>query len=138
MGDTVRVQQLLCIGKKCLAIDSVRVGAKEAVGIRKLQREFWKADHFLEHPIMPGTQIIEGMGQTALAYLRCTQKKAVVLSDIERASFRKPVKPNQIIEYHVYEMERWDNKRRFHAIAVVNTQEVASAELVFALLEKLP
>ena len=61
--------------------------------------------HFPGHPIYPGVMIIEGMAQAGgvLAFKSTTDEdlseKVVYFMSIDKAKFRKPVRPGDRLEY---------------------------------------
>src|SRR4051812_33439941 len=62
------------------------------------------AGHFPGRPIMPGVLLVEGMAQTAgalCARMVTPRPKAVYFMTIDKAKFRKPVLPGDVVEYHM-------------------------------------
>ena len=63
--------------------------------------------HFPGHPIYPGVMIIEGMAQAGgvLAFKSTTDEdlseKVVYFMSIDKAKFRKPVRPGDRLEYKI-------------------------------------
>ena len=63
--------------------------------------------HFPGHPIYPGVMIIEGMAQAGgvLAFKSTTDEdlseKVVYFMSIDKAKFRKPVRPGDKLEYKI-------------------------------------
>src|ERR1700692_1289269 len=62
--------------------------------------------HFPGQPVMPGVLVIEAMAQTAGAIWRLSRgydnpPKSVLFLTIDKAKFRRPVVPGDVIEIHV-------------------------------------
>ncbi|MEE8409194.1 MAG: 3-hydroxyacyl-ACP dehydratase FabZ [Myxococcota bacterium] len=87
-----------------LLIDEVlRCDNESIVAVRtfRADEEFFRG-HFPDNPIVPGVLLIEGMAQ-ALAYLAMhgASSNVVYLTGIDRARFRKPVRPGDRVEFEV-------------------------------------
>ena len=67
--------------------------------------EYFFKGHFPENPIVPGVIIIEAMAQTAgvvVSYkLREFEEKSVLFMSVNKAKFRKPILPNEIVSFEV-------------------------------------
>jgi 3-hydroxyacyl-[acyl-carrier-protein] dehydratase len=89
--------------------------------------------HFPGRPIMPGILLIEGMAQTAGALCVHSQKlakpKLVYFMTIDKAKFRKPVVPGDVIEYHMRKINNRRNMWWFRGEAKVAGVIVAEAEV---------
>jgi 3-hydroxyacyl-[acyl-carrier-protein] dehydratase len=90
--------------------------------------------HFPENPIFPGVLMIEGMAQTAgvlcvLSGAVGEGRKTVYFLTIDKAKFRKSVRPGDTIEYHVNKMARKKNMWWFRGEAKVAGQLVAEAQI---------
>lgn len=129
-----RIEKLLNIGKPLVVIDSVSIAKNSARAEKKLSNESWELHHFMGDALMPGTHVIEGMGQTGLALLRHKNRSVFVLYAVEHASFLVPVRPNALITYVVRKKHHFSNKWVLDCQALVDKQKVASAILVFAQL----
>ena len=83
---------------RCLAMDS------ESVSCERLFRpeEEVFAGHFPGDPIVPGVLLIEGLAQT-LAYfaLRTRPGHNVLLTGVDKAKFRRPVRPGETVRFDV-------------------------------------
>lgn len=90
--------------------------------------------HFPENPVFPGIYMIEGMAQTAGAICILSGRapagsKTVFFMTIDKAKFRKPVRPGDTIEYHVTKTQQRRQMWWYRAEAKVDGTLVAEAEL---------
>lgn len=90
--------------------------------------------HFPDRPVMPGVLLIEGMAQTAGAI--CTFKrgfdkapKSVLFLTIDKAKFRRPVVPGDIVEYHMTKKTQKKTMWWYHGEARVGGALAAEAEV---------
>ncbi|WP_029355841.1 3-hydroxyacyl-ACP dehydratase FabZ [Bosea sp. 117] len=111
-------------------------GDKRAVGIKNVTyNEPHFQGHFPENPVMPGVLILEGMVQTAgaISLLNRGQedgKRTVVyFTTIDKAKFRRPVLPGDVLEYHMTQISKRRNISWFRGEALVAGQLVAEAEV---------
>ncbi len=83
--------------------------------------------------------MVEGMAQTAGALCVCSRivgrPKAVYFMTIDKAKFRKPVVPGDVIEYHMTKKARKRNMWWYRGEAKVAGQIVAEAEVGAMLIE---
>ena len=89
--------------------------------------------HFPAEPVMPGVVLIEGMAQTAGVLCVIAQQgespSLVYFMTIDRAKFRKPVVPGDVVHYRMTKERQRGNVWRFNGKAMVDGQMVAEADV---------
>lgn len=109
-------------------------GDMSGVGIKNVTfNEPQFQGHFPGDPIFPGVLLIEGMAQTAgvmcIAATRSDKPKAVYFMTIDKAKFRKPVRPGDTVEFHMTQIAKRKTMWWFRGEAKVRGQIVAEAEV---------
>lgn len=110
-------------------------GDESCIGIKNVSfNEPYFAGHFPGHPVMPGVLLIEGMAQTAGALCVNSRKggtrpKIVYFMTIDKAKFRRPVIPGDIVEYHMRKLRSRGSMWWFRGEAKVSGVLVAEAEV---------
>ena len=109
-----------------------KIGIK-GVGYRKfLPNEFFFKGHFPKMPIVPGVILIEALAQTAgVVVSKKFEKhsnKSVLFLSISKAKFRKPVVPEDTIEFHVEYINKVKTVYKFKGVASKSETIVCEAE----------
>jgi 3-hydroxyacyl-[acyl-carrier-protein] dehydratase len=110
-------------------------GDEHGIGIKNVTiNEPQFVGHFPNNPVMPGVLILEGMAQTAgtlciRAMPDLLKMPSVYFLTIDKAKFRKPVVPGDVLEYHMNRLKRRKNMWWFRGEAKVGGEIVAEAEL---------
>jgi len=111
-------------------------GDESAIGIKNVTaNEPQFTGHFPDDPVFPGVLMIEGMAQTAgVMCIRFSEaegqrRKSVFFLTIDKAKFRKPVRPGDTLEYHMTKITRKKNMWWYRGEARVAGKLVAEAEL---------
>ncbi|XBQ15624.1 MAG: 3-hydroxyacyl-ACP dehydratase FabZ [Oceanicaulis sp.] len=89
--------------------------------------------HFPENPVMPGVLIIEAMAQTGAVLMSKTldadiSNTVIYFLGVEKARFRKPVRPGDVIEMPVEVVTSRRGVFKFKGEARVNGVKCAEAE----------
>lgn len=119
-----------------LLIDRVEdvVLDSEATGIKAVSgNEPYFAGHFPDFPVMPGVLIVEALAQTAAVLVAATmpdlaQGKLVFFTTIEKARFRQPVRPGDVIKLHTVKNTSKGPLWKFTGKATVDGKLVAEAD----------
>ena len=119
-----------------LLIDRVEhiVFDSEATGIKMVSgNEPYFAGHFPDFPVMPGVLIVEALAQTASVVVAATMPdltsgKLVFFTTIEKARFRQPVRPGDVVKLHVVKNTHKGSLWKFSGKASVDGKLVAEAD----------
>ena len=118
-----------------LLIDRVEhiVLDREATGVKMVSGiEPYFAGHFPDFPVMPGVLIVEALAQTASVMVAVTRSdltkdKLVFFTTIEKARFRQPVRPGDVVKLHVVKNTNKGPLWKFIGKASVDGNLVAEA-----------
>ena len=110
----------------------IEIGCK-GVGYRYFPKnEFFFKGHFPKMPIVPGVILIEALAQTAGVVVSNSfekhSNKSVLFLSISKAKFRKPVVPEDTIEFHVEYINKVKSVYKFKGIASKSEIIVCEAE----------
>jgi 3-hydroxyacyl-[acyl-carrier-protein] dehydratase len=97
--------------------------------------------HFPGEPVMPGVLLIEGMAQTAGALCVASRSpnakpSLVYLMTVDKAKFRKPVRPGDQVRFHMTRVAKRRNMWWFRGEARVDGQLVCEANVSAMLVEQ--
>jgi beta-hydroxyacyl-ACP dehydratase FabZ len=99
--------------------------------------------HFPEEPVMPGVLILESMGQVgSIMAIAQTDKEyikdqIVFLTGIDKAKFRKPVRPGDRIVINAKMLKRRSSVGKAWIEAFVDEELIAEAEFLFFVAHTL-
>jgi 3-hydroxyacyl-[acyl-carrier-protein] dehydratase len=135
-ADILEILQLLPHRYPFLMIDRIVDihGEDHGIGIKNLTiNEPQFVGHFPGNPVMPGVLLIEGMAQTAgvlcLRQMSLNERRAMYFLTIDKAKFRKPAVPGDMVEYHVNKISHRRNMWWYRAEAKVGDVLIAEAEV---------
>jgi 3-hydroxyacyl-[acyl-carrier-protein] dehydratase len=107
--------------ESCIGIKNVTINEPHFMG------------HFPNNPVMPGVLVLEGLAQTggvlAIKSMNQTKPSLVYFLTIDKAKFRKPVLPGDVLEYHMTRIQRRRNMWWYRGEAKVGGVIAAEAEL---------
>jgi 3-hydroxyacyl-[acyl-carrier-protein] dehydratase len=138
--DRDRIMEMIPHRDPFLMIDAVTdiIADERATGVKKVSPdEYYFRGHFPTRPVMPGVLIIEAMAQTAAVLVVHTlgpesAGKLVYFMSVDKAKFRRPVLPGEVLHVHVTKQQKHRNVWRFEGEAKVGGQR--AAEAVFAAM----
>ena len=118
-----------------LMIDRVEevIESESAVGVKCVSiAEPHFQGHFPTQPVMPGVLIIEAMAQTSAVLVVKSlgpeaEGKLVYFMSVDKARFRRPVVPGDVLRVHVTKDRMRGNVWRFNGEAKVDGVTVAEA-----------
>lgn len=142
-ADIARILSLLPHRYPFLLVDRI-VAMKDdesGIGIKNVTfNEPHFQGHFPGQPVMPGVLLIEGMAQTAgvlcITARGNEQPRLVYFMTIDKAKFRKPVVPGDVVEYHMTRLKRRANMWWFRGEARVAGTVVAEAEISAMIVDR--
>lgn len=143
-ADIKRVMELLPHRYPMLMIDRIieMRGNESAIGIKNVSNnEPFFQGHFPGHPVMPGVLIVEAMAQTAGALVLNSlgtgaEGKIVYFMSIERAKFRKPVLPGDVLHVHASKIQNRGPVWKFSGQAKVEGAVVAEADFAAMIIDQ--
>ena len=137
-ADILRILDLLPHRYPFLLVDKIVDidGDESCIGIKNVtMNEPQFTGHFPTRPLFPGVLLIEGMAQTAGAIcvlaklMQQARPKQVFFMTIDKAKFRKPVVPGDVLEYHMRKINHRRTMWWFRGEAKVAGVLVAEAEV---------
>jgi 3-hydroxyacyl-[acyl-carrier-protein] dehydratase len=140
--DLQRILSLLPHRYPFLMVDRIIdiCGDESCIGIKNVTfNEPHFQGHFPGRPIMPGVLLIEGMAQTAGAMCILAHgegaPRLVYFMSIDKARFRKPVVPGDVVEYHMTRIRRRQRVWKYSAQAKVGDSIAAEAEVCAMMMD---
>ena len=138
--DVNRIMEMIPHRYPFLMIDRVKdvIPDHQAVGVKNVTAsEPHFQGHFPNHPVMPGVLIVEAMAQTAAVLVVATlgaeaEGKLVYFMSVDKARFRKPVTPGDVLEITVTKVRSRGNVYKFEGQA--RADGALMAEAVFSAM----
>ena len=94
--------------------------------------EYFFKGHFPNNPIVPGVIIIEAMAQTAgvvVSYkLKEFKEKSVLFMSVNKAKFRKPIRPDEKVSFEVKFVNSVRDVYKFEGTCYKENVKVCEAE----------
>lgn len=143
--DIVQLLELLPHRYPFLLVDRIIEvdGDQSCIGIKNVtMNEPQFTGHFPSRPVFPGVLLIEGMAQTAGAICVASKlaenkpPRQVFFMTIDKAKFRKPVEPGDVVHYHMSKLNHRRNMWWYRGEAKVGDVLVAEAEVSAMLISE--
>ncbi len=143
--DIVKIMEMLPHRYPLLLVDKV-VGYVEnesihAVKCVTMNEQFFQG-HFPGRPIMPGVLIVEAMAQAGGILALVSEKeedfsqKLILFRSIEKAKFRKPVVPGDVLNLHATVLKKRKGFITLDCKAIVDGEICAEAEVSALVTDK--
>ena len=131
-----QIKRLIPHRAPILLIDRVEniIPDTEATGIKAVSgNEPYFVGHFPDFPVMPGVLIVEAIAQTASVMVAATTSdftndNLVFFTTIEKARFRQPVRPGDLIQMRVVKTAAKGPLWKFRGTATVAGELVAETQ----------
>jgi 3-hydroxyacyl-[acyl-carrier-protein] dehydratase len=141
--DIERIKQMIPHRDPFLMIERVTdiVSGVSAIGVKQLTgEEDYFRGHFPTRKLMPGVLIIETMAQTAAALVVHTlgpsaEGKLVYFMSVEKARFRKPVVPGDLLRVKVVCQHHRGRVWKFDGEALVGDTLAAQASFTAMIVD---
>ena len=139
MLDCNQIQKIIPHRYPFLLVDRIIeiIPGKMAIGIKNVTvNENYFQGHFPQEKVMPGVLIIEALAQVgavALLKEKENQGKIAYFAGINKARFKKKVVPGDVLKLETEITRRKGVFGLGKALATVNGETAAEAELLFAL-----
>ncbi|HEY6475871.1 MAG TPA: 3-hydroxyacyl-ACP dehydratase FabZ [Polyangia bacterium] len=140
MLDIRAIERILPHRYPFLLVDRVDEIGTEKIVARKLvsRNEPHFNGHFPGHPVMPGVLIIEALAQAGALLAAHTvgfdpDKQVIYFMAIDKARFRKPVVPGDLLMLEVVPLRKGGAIWKLHGEAKVDGAVVAEAELLASI-----
>ena len=143
-ADIARIMKLLPHRYPFLLIDRMvdMDGEDQGTAIKNVTiNEPFFQGHFPGKPVMPGVLLVEAMAQAAGALVLnhlgdAHAGKLVFFMSIDKARFRKPVLPGDVVHFHVKLINKRAPVWKYWAEAHVDGKKVAEAEIGAMLMNE--
>jgi 3-hydroxyacyl-[acyl-carrier-protein] dehydratase len=142
--DVLKIMEAIPHRYPMLLVDRVKdiVPLEAATGVKNVTiNEPFFAGHFPTRPIMPGVLIIEAMAQTAAVLVMSSmgekaQGKLVYFMSVDKARFRRPVVPGDVLELRVQKEQNRGPVWKFKGEGVVGDTVVAEASFAAMIVDE--
>ena len=141
--NVLRIMEMLPHRYPFLLVDRIDeiIPGERIVGTKNVTiNEPFFQGHFPGHPIMPGVLIIEAMAQVGGVFATATDKdnqgKVTYFVGIDKAKFRRPVMPGDVLRFELTLVSARRGIYTFAGKAYVGDKVAAEAELKATFAEK--
>lgn len=140
--DSNAIKQIIPYEYPFLMIDRVTsLDKNKIVTIKNVTADEWFfKGHFSGFPIMPGSLIVEGLGQAATLLVRYNlenhYEKEILAYKIKEAKFTAPIFPGDQVKYEVVLMGQDDRGAMLQGKVIVNEKTIAECMLMLAVVDR--